>query len=139
MLGLTTYALVAHLRATVRVRAPAVPVGAILLGAFVLWRAGTEVRNYLTFPPRGYPGREALEELRGHSVLTLWISSAPSACIGEWAAVLSDVRWLALGPRQSDFDPEWDYYFFMEADRASPRYRRPEFQPERSLLSLPTS
>ncbi len=127
VLGLTTYVLLAHVRATLRIGARVVPVGAILLGLFVLWRAGTEVRNYLTFPPRGYPGREALEELRGHSVLTLWISSAPSAYTGEWAAVLTDARWLALGPRQLEFDPQRDYYFFMEADRTNPRYRRPEF------------
>lgn len=131
LLGLTSYMLVAHRRRKIslrfRKRTWALPVGAMLLTAFVLWRTGTEVRNMVVLPPVGYPGREALAELTGHSVATLWISSAPSAYTDQWAATLQTVRWLVKSPHRFDFTPAEDYYTFFEVDRDNPRYRHPDF------------
>ncbi len=79
LLGLTTWVLVANRGRVLRIQRAAIPVGAILLALFALWRVEAEVRVRLALPPAGYPGREALTELRGHSVVTVWISSAVSA------------------------------------------------------------
>ncbi len=72
----------------------AIPVGA--LAGFIVWRAGTEIRNYVVLPPRPYPGRAALREIEGHSAVTLWISSAVSAYTRQWAASLNNARWAIL-------------------------------------------
>ena len=131
LLGLTSYGLIAHRRCTMSFAFGkgnfAIPVGAILLTIFVLWRVGTEVRNVHALPPAGYPGRHALAELGGHSVATLWISSAPSAYTDQWAATLQTMRFLVKSPRRFEFTPDEDYYMFFERDRDNPRYRRPDF------------
>lgn len=122
VLGLLTWWLWTH--RTIRWRA--VPVGMLLLLAFVGWRGAVEARNVWTLPPVGYPGREALAEYPGASVATLWISSAPSAYTDQWAASLQTMRWLVQGPRGFIFEPTADYYAFFERDRDDPRYRRPD-------------
>lgn len=127
LLGLTSYVLLAHWRATVRWGRVVVPVGALLLVAFAGWRVHAEARNIATLPPVGYPGREALAALPGASVATLWISSAPSAYTDQWAAALQTMRWTAADPRRLPFDPESEYFTFMERDRANPVYRHPDF------------
>lgn len=131
LLGLTSYVLVAHRQCISSFafgkRRFAVPAGALLLAVFVLWRVGTEVRNIVALPPVGYPGRHALAELKGHSVATLWISSAPSAYTDQWAATLQTARWLVKSPHRFVFNPDEDYYVFFEVDRDNPRYRRPDF------------
>jgi hypothetical protein len=127
LLALTAYVLLAHRRATIAWAGRAVPIGALLLAAFVIWRVGTEVRHYLELPPRPYPGRAALEQLHGQSVVTFWISRAVSTYTAQWAATLNDPRWRVIRPQDLPFDPRRDYYFFMEADKDSPRYPTPDF------------
>lgn len=127
LLGLATAALLLHWRATVRWRRVTLPVGLLLLVVFVGWRVGTEVRNVVTLPPAGYPARAVLAELRGRSVATLWISSAPAAYTDEWAAALRTTRWLVFGTRPIVFDPVVEYDTFFQRDRDNPVYRHPEF------------
>jgi len=98
----------------------------VLLG-FVGWRGGVEARNLSILPPAGYPGREALQAIRGASVATLWISSAPSAYTDEWAATLQTMRWLYQGRQGLTFDPGREFYAFFERDAATPRYRTPDY------------
>lgn len=40
---------------------------------------------------------------------------------------LNDSRSRFIGLEDLPFDPRRDYHLFMETDRESPRYRRPEF------------
>jgi hypothetical protein len=127
LLALVMYLLLAHRRATIRLRGYVVPVGALALAAFIVWRAGTEVRHYALLPPRPYPGRAALREIEGSSAVTLWISRAVSAYTRQWAASLNDGRRTGLRPGDLPFNPDQDYYAFMEADRENPLYRRPDF------------
>lgn len=116
LLGLTSAVLVAHWRA---------PLGVGLLMGFLVWRGATEASNITALPPVGYPAREALMALQGHSVATFWISSAASAYTDQWAASLLTMRW--LDGRHLRFDPAHDYYTFMERDRDNPRYQTPDF------------
>lgn len=125
LLGLVSYLLLTHWRATLRIQRVAVPVGLVLIVLFVGWRFGTEAQNIATLPPVGYPGRAALATLRGRSVATLWISSAPSAYTDEWAAGLRTMRWVVFPTRPIDFDLV-EYDLFFERDRDNPIYRRPE-------------
>jgi hypothetical protein len=127
VLALTAWLLVTHRRAGATIAGRSVPIGALALAAFVAWRGATEVRNAWTLPPRPYPGRAALEEIAGHGAVTFWISSAVSTYTGTWAATLNDPRWRTLTRADLPFDPDRDYYFFMEADRSDPRYRMPDF------------
>ena len=59
LLALATYLLLAHRSATVKVGRYVIPVGALALAGFIVWRAGTEIRNYVLLPPRPYPGHVA--------------------------------------------------------------------------------
>ncbi len=126
VLGLLTWWLWTHRRATVRLGRLLVPVPLILLVAFGLWRVGTEVRHVLLLPPVPYPGRAVLRDYPGSSVATLWISSAPSAYTNQWAASLQTMRWLVQGPRGFTFEPTADYFAFFERDRDNPLYRQPD-------------
>lgn len=126
VLGLLTWWLWTHRRATYRFRHLVLPVGLLLLVSFGLWRVGTEVKNVLLLPPVAYPGRELLREYPGASVATLWISSAPSAYTDQWAASLQTMRWLVQGPRGFIFEPTADYYTFFERDRDNSAYRHPD-------------
>ncbi len=127
MFGATTYVLLANASRIVRVGRLGIPAAGILLGLFVWWRVETEVSAHLQLPPRGYPGREVLREMKGHSFVTIWISSAVSAYTHQWAARLHGPRWRVIQPGDLPFDREKDFYFFFEADRNNPRYRMPEF------------
>jgi hypothetical protein len=139
MLGGVTYVLVEKLRTVVRVGRVAVPVGWILLVLFAVSRIGAEIENHVDLPPRPYPGRAALRELEGHSVATLWASSAVSAYTKEWAASLRPRWWSA--PSAPPFDPDADFHVFFQADRHDDRYRRPDFLfvPALNVSALPSS
>jgi len=125
LLGLTTYALLISWRRTLHWKGLAFPV-AVLLVVFGAWRIATEVRTLTILPPSGYPGRTALAEYPGASVVTLWISSAPSVYTGQWAGCLRTMRWLVQGRAGFTFDPAADYCLFFERDRDNPAYRHPD-------------
>jgi hypothetical protein len=127
LFGLTTYVLLANVRRGVTVGAAHVPLGVLALALFVVLTLDREINVRLALPPAGYPGRDVLRELRGHSLVTFWISSAPSAYTHEWAARLHGERWRRIRPADLPFTPNRDYYFFFEADVNDPRYRMPEF------------
>lgn len=127
LFGLTTYLLVANVSRALHIGRFALPVGTIMLVLFGLGRVERELRSRAALPPRPYPGRAVLEEMKGRSVVTYWISPAVSAYTHEWAAVLHDPRWRTIEPRDLPFDPERDFFYFFEADKANPKYRRPAF------------
>ena len=127
LLGLTTWLLLANARRVWPVGRIGVPIGALLLGLFVVWRVGTDVRNEVLLPPVGYPGRQVLERMKGHSFVTYWISTPVSAYTAQWAAVLQGPRWRTVDPRDLPFRPGRDFFAFFQADGDAPRYTRPEF------------
>lgn len=127
LLGTTSYVLLANVDRSVQLGRSMIPAGRVLLVLFILLRAEVEISLRLEFPPLGYPGREALRELRGYSMVTVWVSTAVSAYTHQWAARLHDPRWREIRVADLPFDPDHDYYFFFEADRHNPRYRTPDF------------